>query len=249
MSSEHGTPASLQLETQVRKRVLKQFNKCKADFATAREYNDYLEMVEEIIENLLSNRDVRETQERIRAYAEHSRETTAANQGRRIEAERAAASRIAAEEKQREEVARKMREEEEAARAEVRRGKAELEKQLASDKPQAALKSVKKEKRRQQPQPPPPPPPTVVVAAAAAKQPAGPQQTRYRPTTSMFAAPVEVARIATSVPQSVAAAVGRNTAAAESRRMSPEAEMAAGYDARSIQAKDLDEAFGSLWLS
>ncbi|KAI8873425.1 CDK-activating kinase assembly factor [Ramicandelaber brevisporus] len=55
-------------EVQVRRRVLKVFNARQTDFATAREYDDYLEEVEDIIFNLVNGVDVVETEERIKKY-------------------------------------------------------------------------------------------------------------------------------------------------------------------------------------
>ncbi len=50
------------------------FNKKEEDFGTLREYNDYLEMVEDIIFNLSNNVDVEETNSRIAKYKEKNRE-------------------------------------------------------------------------------------------------------------------------------------------------------------------------------
>ena len=47
--------ANVDKEVDIRRRILKDFNKQEEDFETLREYNDYLEMVEDIIFNLTNN--------------------------------------------------------------------------------------------------------------------------------------------------------------------------------------------------
>ncbi|KAL3288417.1 hypothetical protein HHI36_002863 [Cryptolaemus montrouzieri] len=53
--------ATVEKEVDIRKRVLRDFNKKEEDFNSLREYNDYLEEVETIIYNLCNNIDVTET--------------------------------------------------------------------------------------------------------------------------------------------------------------------------------------------
>lgn len=60
--------ASVEKEVDIRRKVLKDFNKKETDFATLQEYNNYLEEVESIIFNLTNGIDVKETEERIAAY-------------------------------------------------------------------------------------------------------------------------------------------------------------------------------------
>jgi len=57
-------------EIEIRRRVLKDFNKTEEDFATLREFGDYQEMVEDIIYNLMNNVDVQETNRQIAEYKE-----------------------------------------------------------------------------------------------------------------------------------------------------------------------------------
>ena len=55
-------------EVDVRKRILKDFNRREEDFDTLGEYNDYLEEVEDIIFNLCNNVDAEETRRRVAEY-------------------------------------------------------------------------------------------------------------------------------------------------------------------------------------
>nr|CAG4638680.1 EOG090X0BPM [Cyclestheria hislopi] len=66
--------SSVDKEVDIRKRVLKDFNKRQEDFASLREYNDYLEEVETIIFNLVNNIDVINTNKQIEQKTEASKE-------------------------------------------------------------------------------------------------------------------------------------------------------------------------------
>lgn len=61
-------------EVDIRKRILRDFNKKEEDFATQREYDDYLEEIEDIIYNLSNNIDVMETNKRIEQYKRENKE-------------------------------------------------------------------------------------------------------------------------------------------------------------------------------
>ncbi len=61
----------------IRKRVLRDFNLKEEDFGTLREYNDYLEMVEDIIFNLVNDIDVQETNRRIAVYKQKNKDQIA----------------------------------------------------------------------------------------------------------------------------------------------------------------------------
>ena len=71
--------ASIDKEVDIRRRILKDFNKHEEDFETLREYNDYLEMVEDIIFNLTNNVDILETNKKIQNYKENNKEITIKN--------------------------------------------------------------------------------------------------------------------------------------------------------------------------
>ncbi|KAJ2944851.1 hypothetical protein O0L34_g1744 [Tuta absoluta] len=66
--------AMVEKEIDIRKRVLKDYNKKEEDFATLREYNDYLEEIETIIYNLSNNIDVVGTNKRIEQYKKDNKE-------------------------------------------------------------------------------------------------------------------------------------------------------------------------------
>lgn len=61
-------------EIDIRKRVLKDFNKKEEDFATLREYNDYLEEIETIVYNLTNNIDIVGTNKRIEQYKKDNKD-------------------------------------------------------------------------------------------------------------------------------------------------------------------------------
>ncbi|KAG6797680.1 CDK-activating kinase assembly factor MAT1 [Apis mellifera caucasica] len=61
-------------EVNIRKRILRDFNKKEEDFATLREYNDYLEEIETLIYNLANNIDVIETNKKIEQYKKDNKD-------------------------------------------------------------------------------------------------------------------------------------------------------------------------------
>lgn len=66
--------AMVEKEIEIRKRVLRDFNKKEEDFPDLRSYNDYLEEVEGIVYNLANNIDVLETSKRIEQYKRENRD-------------------------------------------------------------------------------------------------------------------------------------------------------------------------------
>jgi len=75
--------ANVDKEVDIRRRILKDFNKQEEDFSSLREYNDYLEMVEDIIFNLTNNLEILETNKRIIAYKDQHKEEIVKNRSRR----------------------------------------------------------------------------------------------------------------------------------------------------------------------
>ncbi|XP_036331239.1 CDK-activating kinase assembly factor MAT1 [Rhagoletis pomonella] len=69
-------------EVDIRKRVLRDYNKKEDDFATLQEYNDYLEEIETIIYNLCNNIDILGTNKRIEAYRRENRDIIQRNKTR-----------------------------------------------------------------------------------------------------------------------------------------------------------------------
>ncbi|XP_025833355.1 CDK-activating kinase assembly factor MAT1 [Agrilus planipennis] len=61
-------------EVDIRKRILRDFNKKEEDFASVREYNDYLEDVETIIFNLTHDIDIVNTNKKIDEYKKNNKE-------------------------------------------------------------------------------------------------------------------------------------------------------------------------------
>lgn len=66
--------ASIDVEVEIRKRVLQDFNKTEDDFDNLDDYNDYLVEIEDIIYNLVRNINVAETKERIEHYKRENKE-------------------------------------------------------------------------------------------------------------------------------------------------------------------------------
>ena len=62
--------ASIDKEVEIRRRVLRDFCRTEEDFETLREWNDYLEKVEDIIFNLSNGIQVEETNRIIADYKE-----------------------------------------------------------------------------------------------------------------------------------------------------------------------------------
>jgi len=71
--------ANIDKEVDIRRRILRDFNKQEEDFTTLRAFNDYLEMVEDLIFNLSNNIDIIETNKKIQAYKEANKEVILKN--------------------------------------------------------------------------------------------------------------------------------------------------------------------------
>ncbi|KAK6307311.1 hypothetical protein J4Q44_G00224590 [Coregonus suidteri] len=69
-------------EVEIRKKVLKVYNKRDFDFSSLREYNDYLEQVEEIVYNLTINLEVEGTKQTMEAYQRANRDIIQKNKGK-----------------------------------------------------------------------------------------------------------------------------------------------------------------------
>ncbi|XP_071163744.1 CDK-activating kinase assembly factor MAT1-like [Mytilus edulis] len=64
----------IEKEVDIRKKILRDFNKKEDDFNSLNEYNDYLEMIETIVFNLANNIDVEETRKMIDQYKKENKE-------------------------------------------------------------------------------------------------------------------------------------------------------------------------------
>lgn len=70
---------TVEKELEIRKRILRDYNKKEEDFATLEDFNAYLEDIEDIIYNLCNNIEILETNKRIEAYKKENREVTMRN--------------------------------------------------------------------------------------------------------------------------------------------------------------------------
>lgn len=66
--------AYVEKEVDIRKKILKDFNKKEEDFPTLRGYNDYLEQLEHIIFSLANNIDVENTKKLVEQYKKENKE-------------------------------------------------------------------------------------------------------------------------------------------------------------------------------
>ncbi|KAK8844141.1 CDK-activating kinase assembly factor MAT1 [Kwoniella newhampshirensis] len=124
----HQTFEDLKVEKEVavRRRMAENFNKRREDFGSDKEYDDYLEEVEDLTFNLLNDIDLERTEARIADFAKQNKTLIVANQEKAAleamsQAERDDVERRARAERMRmiEEAERVEREEEEGVRAEV----------------------------------------------------------------------------------------------------------------------------------
>ncbi|KAJ8925567.1 hypothetical protein NQ315_009407 [Exocentrus adspersus] len=74
--------ASVEKEVDIRKRVLRDFNKKEEDFNSLADYNNYLEEVETIIYNLTNNIDVVNTNKKIEQYKRDNKEQILKSKGK-----------------------------------------------------------------------------------------------------------------------------------------------------------------------
>ncbi|KAG8177382.1 hypothetical protein JTE90_015936 [Oedothorax gibbosus] len=100
--------SSVEKELDIRRRVLRDFNKKESDFDTLRDYNDYLEEVETIIFNLANNVNVEATKRLIDNYKKENKVIIAKNKGK-----------LSKEEEELEELLEREKQEEEAKREEL----------------------------------------------------------------------------------------------------------------------------------
>lgn len=92
--------AYVEKEVDIRKRILKDFNKKEDDFSSLREYNDYLEQLETIIYNLTNNVDVETTKKMVDQYKKENKESIQKNRSKLSRDEEYLEQLIAEEEKE-----------------------------------------------------------------------------------------------------------------------------------------------------
>ncbi|XP_073494820.1 CDK-activating kinase assembly factor MAT1 isoform X2 [Phyllobates terribilis] len=66
-------------EVEIRKKILKIYNKREEDFPSLREYNDFLEEIEEIVFNLTNNVDLDDTKKKMEYYQKLNKDTIQRN--------------------------------------------------------------------------------------------------------------------------------------------------------------------------
>lgn len=119
----------LNKDSQVRRRYMKWFNKKRDDFESDVAYDDYLEMVEEIIFNVVNNIDVEATKERVEKYRKQHQLEIGQTQAKRVDESRTEAERVVALERLRtaklNEIRNQEKEEEEQRKRKLRREQAE----------------------------------------------------------------------------------------------------------------------------
>ena len=98
---------AVEREVDVRKRVALTFNKRQDDFDSLREYNDYLEEVEQITFNLVNKIDVKETEAKLLEYEAANKELISTNAARQA-AEMMAFAQATEAEKESQRLAREM---------------------------------------------------------------------------------------------------------------------------------------------
>lgn len=81
-------------EVDIRKRILKDYNKTESDFSSLREYNDYLEDVEAIIYNLTNGVDVDTTKFQVETYKKENQSTIMKNRARQLRHEQVASTNL-----------------------------------------------------------------------------------------------------------------------------------------------------------
>ncbi|XP_004082327.1 CDK-activating kinase assembly factor MAT1 [Oryzias latipes] len=69
-------------EVEIRKKVMKIYNKRECDFQSLREYNDYLEQVEDIVYNLTNNVEVESTKLRMEQYQRENKDVIQRNKAK-----------------------------------------------------------------------------------------------------------------------------------------------------------------------
>ncbi|WVR08880.1 CDK-activating kinase assembly factor MAT1 [Kwoniella sp. DSM 27419] len=136
----HQTFEDLKVEKEVavRRRMAQHFNKRRDDFDSDREYDNYLEEVEDLTFNLLNDIDLEQTEARIAAFTKQNATIIAANQEKTALEAMSQAEREEVERKAREERMRMVEESERIEREEEERVKREVMETLARGDTQRA---------------------------------------------------------------------------------------------------------------
>ncbi|KAK5609735.1 CDK-activating kinase assembly factor MAT1 [Crenichthys baileyi] len=76
--------ATVDKEVEIRKKVMKIYNKREFNFSSLRDYNDYLEQVEDIVYNLTNNIDVENTKLRMEQYQRENKDIIQRNKAKLV---------------------------------------------------------------------------------------------------------------------------------------------------------------------
>lgn len=106
--------AILTKDAHTRRRYLQWFNKTREDFDTDREFDDYLEMVEDVVYKLVHGIDVKETKALVEKYRRENTDSISLNAAKRAEENRRMLGEIQDEKKERMRKLKKIRDEEAA---------------------------------------------------------------------------------------------------------------------------------------
>lgn len=118
---------SLNKEARYRRHTLKIYNRRRDDFGSERDYDNYLEEIEDIVFNLANDIDVDETKARVESYRRKNQDLIGQNQALRSEDERKAAETLARSERERVAKLSALRKSDAQREEEVRRQRRELE--------------------------------------------------------------------------------------------------------------------------
>lgn len=140
----------LNKEAQTRRRYLKWFNKRREDFQSDREFDDYLEMVEDVIYNIANNIDVEATKARVEKYRRENQDLIGRNHAKRQEDDRLEAEHVYQTERQRIARLAELRKQDEELEEEKRRKRRqdEAEELLRIAKGDEALAKLRKKREK-----------------------------------------------------------------------------------------------------
>lgn len=144
-------------DTSWRKRVLKVFNKREQDFDSLEEYNDYLELVEDMIYAIVNEEpNAEEMKAKIKEYEQANKAEIVIRQSQRADEERSIQDRIAAEQRETEVLRRQLEEEEKAVAGMKRKLKQEStqvllgeREEVSAELKQAQMQGYRNELKRQ----------------------------------------------------------------------------------------------------
>lgn len=142
--------AYLNKEAQTRRRYMRLFNKRRDDFTSDGEYDDYLEMVEGTIFNLVNDIDVEETKQNVERYRRENQELISQNHAKNDEEDRMEAARVATAERARIARLQELRKIDEDREREVakKRIDAQVEELVRVSRGDDALARLKKKKEK-----------------------------------------------------------------------------------------------------